>query len=188
MAFSTAKRDAIVGVLRHNKRRYEFSKPTNISERIIRPNDVPGRLLNMALLNIGSEDPNLRLAAYNLLYALSLTFRFDVGNQLLDAKDLCIPANSTGFIIAISEKLAVTEPSLTLEFLNECFVGFNKSSEPLRHLCLDYMAPWLPNLSIFARNGPEDNKQTLTKTKEVIRLLIDLTVTRNDVSDLFFCT
>jgi hypothetical protein len=40
----------------------------------------------MALLNIGSEDPNLRLAAYNLLYALSLTFRFDVGNQLLDAK------------------------------------------------------------------------------------------------------
>jgi hypothetical protein len=96
--------------------------------------------------------------------------------------DLCIPANSTGFIIAISEKLAVTEPSLTLEFLNECFVGFNKSSEPLRHLCLDYMAPWLPNLSIFARNSPEDGKQTLTKTKEVIRLLIDLTVTRNDVS------
>jgi hypothetical protein len=96
--------------------------------------------------------------------------------------DLCIPANSTGFIIAISEKLAVTEPSLTLEFLNECFVGFNKSSEPLRHLCLDYMAPWLPNLSIFARNSPDDGKQTLTKTKEVIRLLIDLTVTRNDVS------
>jgi neurofibromin 1 len=44
------------------------------------------------------------------------------------------------------------------------------------------MAPWLPNLSIFARNSPEDGKQTLTKTKEVIRLLIDLTVTRNDVS------
>jgi hypothetical protein len=41
-------------------------------------------------------------------------------------------------------------------------------------------------LSIFARNGPEDNKQTLTKTKEVIRLLIDLTVTRNDVCGLFF--
>jgi neurofibromin 1 len=86
MTLSTAKRDAIVSVLRHNKQRYEISKPTNISERIIRPNDVPGRLLNMALLNIGSEDPNLRLAAYNLLYALSLTFRFDVGNQLLDAK------------------------------------------------------------------------------------------------------
>lgn len=57
-----------------------------MNERAIRPNDVPGRLLNMSLLNIGSDDPNLRLAAYNLLYSLSLTFRFDVGNQLLKAR------------------------------------------------------------------------------------------------------
>jgi neurofibromin 1 len=63
-----------------------MAKPTNISERNIRPNDVPGRLLNMALLNIGSDDPNLRLAAYNLLYSLSMTFNFDVGKQLLDAR------------------------------------------------------------------------------------------------------
>jgi hypothetical protein len=40
----------------------------------------------MALLNIGSDDPNLRLAAYNLLYSLSMTFNFDVGKQLLDAR------------------------------------------------------------------------------------------------------
>jgi len=46
------------------------------------------------------------------------------------------------------------------------------------------MAPWLPNLSIFARNSPDDGKQTLTKTKEVIRLLIDLTVTRNDMYNI----
>ena len=57
-----------------------------MNERAIRPNDVPGRLLNMSLLNVGSDDPGLRLAAYNLLYALSLTFRFDVGNQLLNAR------------------------------------------------------------------------------------------------------
>jgi hypothetical protein len=63
-----------------------MSRPTAISERTIRPNDVPGRLLNMALLNLGSDDPNLRLSSYNLLYALSRAFHFDVGNQLLDAK------------------------------------------------------------------------------------------------------
>jgi hypothetical protein len=40
----------------------------------------------MALLNIGSEDPALRLSAYNLLYSLSLSFRFNIGNQLLNAK------------------------------------------------------------------------------------------------------
>lgn len=180
LTFSTPKRDTMVAAIRHSKRRYEMSKPTNLSERTIRPNDVPGRLLNMALLNIGSDDPNLRLAAYNLLYALSMTFNFDVGKQLLDAKDLCLPANSTSFIVNISEKLAATEPSFTLEFLSECFVGFNKSSEPLRYLCLDYMTPWLPNLALFCRGSAED----VVKSKEVLRLLIDLTVARTDMYKL----
>lgn len=63
-----------------------MSRPSNISERTIRPNDVPGRLLNMALLNLGSDDPNLRRSSYNLLYALSRVFNFDVGKQLLDTK------------------------------------------------------------------------------------------------------
>ncbi|KAL0094126.1 hypothetical protein F4703DRAFT_1816773 [Phycomyces blakesleeanus] len=179
---STIKREAIVSTIRHSKRCYEMSKPSNITERTIRPSDVPGRLLNMALLNIGSEDPNLRLASYNLLYALSKTFHFDVGKQLLDARDLCLPANSTAFIVGISEKLAISEPNLTLEFLNECFVGFNKSNEPMRYLCLDYMIAWLPNLAIFSHGSSDDNNSV--KTKEVLRLLIDLTVTRADMYKL----
>lgn len=65
-----------------------MSRPATISERTIRPSDVPGRLLNMALLNMGSDDPNLRLSSYNLLYALSRVFNFDVGKQLLDAKGM----------------------------------------------------------------------------------------------------
>lgn len=89
ITLSSPKRDTMVNAIRHSKRRYEMSKPANLSERTIRPKDVPGRLLNMALLNIGSSDPNLRLAAYNLLYALSMTFHFDVGRQLLDAKGMC---------------------------------------------------------------------------------------------------
>lgn len=176
-----------------------------MNERAIRPSDVPGRLLNMSLLNIGSDDPNLRLAAYNLLYSLSLTFRFDIGNQLLKARgkcactkkkqchfsrdaykraflDLCIPANSTEFIVNISESLASTEQHLTIEFLNECLVGFNKSSEPMRQLCLDYMAPWLRNLAIFGRNMADEQNKNLSKTKDVLRLLIELTVNRVDVS------
>lgn len=40
----------------------------------------------MALLNAGSEDPELRLAAYNLMYSLSLSFQFNIGNRLLNAK------------------------------------------------------------------------------------------------------
>lgn len=162
-----------------------MSKPNSMSERNIRPNDVPGRLLNMALLNIGSNDPNLRLAAYNLLYALSITFHFEVGNQLLDARDLCLPANSTAFIVNISEKIAQNQTNLTLEFLSECFIGFQKSNEPLRYLCLDYMIPWLPNLSKFCQSNSPENDKEVMKTKEVLRSLIDLTIARTDVRLIF---
>lgn len=50
----------------------------------IRPKDVPGTLLNMALLNLGSLDPNLRTAAYNLLCALTATFDLKIEGQLLE--------------------------------------------------------------------------------------------------------
>ncbi|KAI7901256.1 uncharacterized protein BX663DRAFT_515416 [Cokeromyces recurvatus] len=173
MTFNSPKREAIINAIKSSKRRYDMSRPSNISERTIQPSDVPGRLLNMALLNLGSNDPNLRLASYNLLYALSREFNFDVGKQLLDAKDLCLPANSTEFIVSISEKIAATEPSLTLEFLNECILGYNKSEQGLRYLCLLYMIPWLSNLSLYCSRSPQDT----AKTKELLRLLIDLTLT-----------
>ncbi|OAD05753.1 hypothetical protein MUCCIDRAFT_137611, partial [Mucor lusitanicus CBS 277.49] len=179
MTFNSPKKEAIINTIRHSKRRYEMSRPTNISERTIQPNDVPGRLLNMALLNLGSDDPNLRLSSYNLLYALSRVFNFDVGKQLLDAKDLCLPANSTEFIVNISEKIAATEPSLTMEFLNECVLGYGKSEQGLRYLCLLYMIPWLPNLSLYCNRSPQD----IAKTKELLRLLIDLTLA-GDMSKL----
>lgn len=73
-----------------------------------------------ALLNLGSTDPSLRTAAYNLLCALSVTFDFKIEGQLSETEGLLIPANNTIFIKLISEKLAVNEPHLTLEFLEEC--------------------------------------------------------------------
>lgn len=69
-----------------SKRKYDASKSSTLSNRIIRPSDVPGRLLNMALLNLGSSDSRLRLAAYNLLYTLCRTFKFKVGAHLLNAQ------------------------------------------------------------------------------------------------------
>lgn len=54
----------------------------------IRPRDVPGTLLNMALLNLGSLDPNLRTAAYNLLCALTQTFDLKIEGQLLETSGI----------------------------------------------------------------------------------------------------
>lgn len=102
-------------------------------------------------------------------------------------QDLCIPSNSSDFIVSISESLAKSELHLTLEFLNEAFVGFAKSSEPMRQLTLDYIVPWLRNLAVFTRHSPDDHKKNMSKTKDVIRLLIDVTVKRVEVGRCMCC-
>lgn len=81
----------------------------------------------------------------------------------------------------MSESLAKSEVHLTLEFLNEALIGFSKSNETMRQLCLDYMVPWLCNLAVFARFSSDDQKKSTTKTKDIIKLLIELTVKRNEV-------
>ncbi|KAJ1654692.1 Ras GTPase activating protein ira2 [Dispira simplex] len=185
MTFSSPKYELIFKAIRNTRARFQMSKPSTFSERLIRPNDVPGTLLNMALLNSGSDDPNLRLAAYNLLCALSLNFNFDVGNLLFNASGLCIPANNTSFIISISHKIAECEPRFTLEFLSECFVGFSKSNTALKHLCLEYMAPWLPNLALFCKRRADQSletyRQSVTKTVEVIKVLVEMTVKESEM-------
>lgn len=59
---------------------------------------------------------------------------------------LCIPSNNTIFIKSVSETLAINETRLTLEFLDECIQSFQISNIEMKHLCLEYMTPWLPNL------------------------------------------
>lgn len=88
---------------------------------------------------------------------LTMAIRFETekeqsGHQFRDSyvlfsAGLCIPSNNTIFIKSVSEKLAANEPHLTLEFLEECIQGFRASSIELKHLCLEYMTPWLPNLT-----------------------------------------
>lgn len=139
--------DNIVQAIIHIRNRWELSQPDSVNvHQKIRPKDVPGTLLNMALLNLGSSDPNLRTAAYNQLCALTATFDLRIEGQLLETQGLCIPSNNTIFIKAVSEKLATNEPHLTLEFLEECIQGFQRSTIELKHLCLEYMTPWLKNL------------------------------------------
>lgn len=167
--------DNIVQAIIHIRNRWELSQPDSVVvHQKIRPKDVPGTLLNMALLNLGSSgkifvayafmkkkiiplnlnqfifdtftDPNLRTAAYNQLCALTATFDLKIEGQLLETQGLCIPSNNTIFIKAVSAKLAINEPHLTLEFLEECIQGFQRSTIELKHLCLEYMTPWLQNL------------------------------------------
>ncbi|CAH2003701.1 unnamed protein product [Acanthoscelides obtectus] len=170
--------DSIVQAIMHIRNRWELSQPDSVTvHQKIRPKDVPGTLLNMALLNLGSSDPNLRTAAYNQLCALTATFDLKIEGQLLETQGLCIPSNNTIFIKSVSEKLATNEPHLTLEFLEECIQGFRVSSIELKHLCLEYMTPWLPNLVRFCKqqqSQPDNARQK--QVAQIIEKLILLTI------------
>ncbi|KAF6216642.1 hypothetical protein GE061_000988 [Apolygus lucorum] len=166
--------DSIVQAIIHIRNRWELSQPDSVTvHQKIRPKDVPGTLLNMALLNLGSADPSLRTAAYNQLCALTATFDLKIEGQLLETSGLCIPSNNTIFIKSVSEKLATNEPHLTLEFLEECIQGFRVSNIELKHLCLEYMTPWLPNLVRFCKPADENKRQQ--KVVQILEKLIVLT-------------
>ncbi|XP_053200312.1 neurofibromin-like isoform X2 [Panonychus citri] len=166
--------DTIVQAIIHIRTRWELSQPDSVTVHTkIRPKDVPGTLLNMALLNLGSSDPNLRTAAYNLLCALTQTFDLKIDGQLLETSGLCIPSNNTIFIKQISEKLATNASHLTLEFLEECIQGFRASNIELKHLCLEYMTPWLPNLTRFCKHSDDSKRQ---RVATILDKLITLTI------------
>nr|XP_055063904.1 neurofibromin isoform X1 [Misgurnus anguillicaudatus] len=166
--------ESIVHSIIHIRTRWELSQPDSIPQHTkIRPKDVPGTLLNIALLNLGSSDPSLRSAAYNLLCALTCTFNLKIEGQLLETSGLCIPANNTLFIVSISKTLAANEPHLTLEFLEECISGFSKSSIELKHLCLEYMTPWLLNLVRFCKHSDDAKRQRVTA---ILDKLITMTI------------
>lgn len=156
--------------------RWELSQPDSMSVHPkIRPKDVPGTLLNMALLNLGSSDPSLRTAAYNQLCALTATFDLKIEGQLLETSGLCIPSNNTIFIKHLSETLAANDPHLTLEFLEECIQGFRVSTIELKHLCLEYMTPWLNNLVRFHKPNDEGGKRQ-KQVNQILEKLITLTI------------
>ncbi|KAG1473581.1 hypothetical protein G6F56_000876 [Rhizopus delemar] len=169
MSLIVPNREQVYRYLLDRKRNFE-SNITN-ERHGIRPKDVPGCILNMALINLGSKDPSLRTVAYNLLCSLCVSFRLSAASQLMSAKDICIPYNDSDFIVNMSQLIASSEAHLTLEFLNECVVGFDRSSsEPERQmLTLEYIVPWLRNLTLFIYG------EEATKIKELIRLLIVLT-------------
>eukprot|EP00047_Mylnosiga_fluctuans_P015123 m.43539 g.43539 ORF g.43539 m.43539 type:complete len:2596 (+) comp5784_c0_seq3:20-7807(+) len=166
--------DAVMRTLSDIWQRHLLSEPAKTSHKVLRPSDVPGTLLNMALLNLGSPELSLRLAAYNFLSALTATFQFDIGGAVMEAAGLAIPQNNSNFIISISQSLAAREPGLTMEFLTECVSGLTTSSIEQKHLCLEYMQPWLPNVKNFA-TGASD------KMLRIIRGLVNITVEEKEL-------
>ncbi|KAA8914567.1 hypothetical protein FN846DRAFT_896963 [Sphaerosporella brunnea] len=177
MFYSSPKKNEILKTLKASKAKYSSdNKPSKLNERTIRPEDVPGTMLNISLMNMASTDPDLRLSAYNLLCALCQAFQFNLDRQYVNAKGLSIPPDAVTLIVGVSEKLAATEPQLTFDFLSEFFIGWDKSEPRQRPLNILYMAPWLANLHQHVLMSGDDPERGRERLAVIARKIIDITV------------
>ena len=87
MCFTSPKRADVLQTIRGAKGKYgKDSRAHKPLERLVRPQDVPGTMLNLAFTNLASQDHTLRLASYNLLGALCRAFEFGAASRLVCAK------------------------------------------------------------------------------------------------------
>ncbi|KAJ1953875.1 Ras GTPase activating protein ira2, partial [Linderina pennispora] len=174
LVFASPKADQLYRAIRTARTRYNnHSSAPAVPERIIRPSDVPGTLLNIALLNCGAEHAVLRISAYRMLTAIVATFNIDVGHELAYAIDLCLPPNPLQFISRIGTKLAMSAPDMTLELLSEALVAFSKSAPNMRLWILQYIQPWLVCLGQYTHDSVT-HPDALQRTQDIIRNLIHL--------------
>lgn len=89
MYFTTPRKLEILQAIRGAKsKHFKDTKPLPLLERSVRAKDVPGTMLNMALMNMASFDQHLRIAGYNVLCALCKAFRFATSSSFLASKGM----------------------------------------------------------------------------------------------------
>ena len=144
-------------------------------ERFSRLSNVSAALLHIAMRNMGTENPELSGASYELLAAVVGSFDLDA-SPIMTTKGLWIGGPSSPFLVSLSERIASLVPHLTLDFVSEVCSTLSKSDTTLKLHCLSYMSPWLKNLSIFAEPTNASFDHSGAKLRDCIRLLIELTI------------
>ncbi|KAI1110131.1 GTPase [Nemania sp. NC0429] len=174
MYFQSPKKNEILQAIRNAKAKYgKDTRTVKSFERLIRPQDIPGTLLNLALMNLAAPDPVLRIASYNLLGALCQAFKFKAASKFMCINDVHIPMDANQFIVNMSKTLAQEEPQLTADFLNEFFMGWDNFSDEQKPLSLAYMAPWLSSLRTSLLSDESDSERGKEKIAAIFQKLID---------------
>ncbi|KAG6057818.1 hypothetical protein E4U32_004924 [Claviceps aff. humidiphila group G2b] len=177
MFFSSPQRADILQTIRGAKAKLgKDNRVPRPAERLVRPQDVPGTMLNLALTNLSSPYHVLRLASYNLLGALCRSFDFSSVKRLVCNEDLAIPLDPTRFIVSISRDLALAEPQITSDFLAEFFVSWESIPEEQKPLSLEYVAPWLSGLRSTVLVADIDGEKGREKVASFLRKLIEVAV------------
>ncbi|KAI6152285.1 hypothetical protein BKA82DRAFT_4387651 [Pisolithus tinctorius] len=180
--FSSQSRDAIVKSIRAAKSQLRDNH-TFSSERFPRFSNVSATLLHVGMLNIDSEEEELRSAAYDLLGAICSYLNYDK-NPVITSKAGILPGDIPTFVIGLSERLASFAPKITLDFLNVMASGMDKAKVAQRINCLQYMSPWVRNLVFFCMPSSPLYEHSGARLRDCVRSLIDLTVSDLEISSM----
>ncbi|PPR04649.1 hypothetical protein CVT24_011867 [Panaeolus cyanescens] len=176
--FSSPSRDSIIKTIRSAKGRLKDA-PAPLTERFSRFSNVPATLLHIGLLSVDLNDEELRGAAYDLLGAVCNYLKYDK-SPIVACKAGFISGDPVAFVSHLSEKLADYAPQLTLDFIHEvsaAMTSMDKSAIAQRISCLQYMGPWIQNLSHFANPTHSLFERSGARLRDCIRTLADLSIT-----------
>ncbi|KAG8745587.1 Ras GTPase activating protein ira2 [Ceratobasidium sp. 414] len=175
LLFASRDREEIVKAVRSSKNNLNTEGKFGGRDHFAHLGDISATLLNVALLNLGAENEQLRSSAYELLCSVCHHLEYkDI--RLVTSRGFFIPTNNSAFAAYFSDKLASHSAHLTLDFLNEFVVGFNKATAAQQVTSLNYLHPWVSNLASFLDPNSEYFEPSSDKVRLCIRALIDMTV------------
>ena len=95
-----------------------------------------------------------------------------------------ISGDPIAFVLDLSKNLAEFAPRLTLDFIHEVsatMTSMDNASISTRISCLQYMSPWIQNLSYFANSTHALYERSGARLRDCIRTLSDLSVAYPEV-------
>ncbi|EGO02251.1 hypothetical protein SERLA73DRAFT_166724 [Serpula lacrymans var. lacrymans S7.3] len=180
--FSSPARDVIVKTIRAAKSQLRDIQHPG-TERFPMFTNISATLLHVGMINIGSEEEELRGAAYNLLGAVCSYLDYEK-NPIIASKAGIIPGDISTFVISLSDRLANFAPKLTLDFMSVISAGMDKATPAQRINCLQYMSPWVRNLAMFCNPSNALYEHSGARLRDCIRSLIDLTISDLEISSM----
>ncbi|KAL5507799.1 IRA2 [Sanghuangporus vaninii] len=172
--FSSPDRDHIVKAIRSAKSRMNSTRAV-FFDRFSRLSNISAALLNIGMLNVHHEHPDLRSSAYDLLRAVCSSINFDT-DSMLPSSGGFIPGDPMALILNLSDRLSVFAPELTLDFISQVVLELDKATTAQKALCIRYSIPWIRNLNRFCDPISDLYEVSGARLRDCVRLLLDLTV------------
>jgi neurofibromin 1 len=179
--FASIARESVVKSVRAARGRLRADGSQSSLNRQMQFGDISAMLLAGGLLNVCHEDENLRSSAYDLLSAVSTYLRYK-DPAVLPVKGAFLPGGTAAFASIFSERLAKFAPQLTLDFLSEFAIGFEKSTPVQKAVCIHYVSPWLQNLSSFQIPTSAHYEHSGAKLRSAVRAMIDISVNEPELN------